>query len=192
MPMLLTGLAVSVAFAFAVVIPVGLPYDEPSHWLNVLHIARDWTLPRIGDPDVSYEAQQAPLAYYVGAAVYTLAGGGTVGFYVVRVSGVVWLGLCAVASHRLVAAAFPRLGDTAWLGVAVAYGNPMLLACAMSVQNDVPALAIALWGLERAGKQKPVAAGVLVGLACLTKLPAVAVLVGVVILLDRMESRPLG
>jgi hypothetical protein len=104
---------------------------------------------------------------------------------------VVWLGLCAVASHRLVVQAFPRLRDAVWLGVAVAYGNPMLLACAMSVQNDVPALALALWGLDHARKQKPVAAGLLVGLACLTKLPAVTVLAGVAILLARRrEWRP--
>jgi hypothetical protein len=184
----LIGLSICLAVSFAFLVPRGLPYDEPSHWLNVLHVATYWTLPYIGDPDVSYEAQQGPLAYFADALVYSIVGGGTVGFYVVRLTGVVWLAVCAWSSHWLVVRAFPTLRSTAAGGVAIVFANPMLLACAMSIQNDIPALALALYAVRSADQGKWSRAGLLIGLSALTKLTYLIALVPMAILLAQRAS----
>ena len=174
----LGGFFAVVAVLYVVLVPRGLPYDEPSHWADVLHVARTWTIPRIGAPDVTYEAQQAPLAYYADALVYRAAGGGDSGFYSVRLTGLLWLALLSWLLARAIKDAAPELGPWAVrAGVLVAAWNPMVLACAMSVQNDVPAVALTLAAVlaARDGVRR---SAVLGGLAVLTKvsvLPAVLV-----------------
>ena len=44
--------------AAALVVPAGLPYDEPAHWSNALYYAENLGPPVLGDPGVTYEGQQ--------------------------------------------------------------------------------------------------------------------------------------
>ena len=167
----LAALGTLVAMLYAFVVPMGLPYAEPSHWLNVLHIARQGTPPAVGLQDVTYEAQQGPVAYYIDAAIYGFFGSGATGFYAVRVSGLACLAACAVLTLRLVNRAWPvAAGSFSRAATLVALGNPMLVACAMSVQNDLPALAFALLALDLAAScRSPALVGVCAGAAVITK-----------------------
>jgi hypothetical protein len=56
--LVILGLSAILGIAFVAVVTPGIPYDEPSHWLNVLYYANHHWIPTIGDPSVSYEAQQ--------------------------------------------------------------------------------------------------------------------------------------
>ncbi len=179
----LAGLGILVGLLYAFVVPMGLPYDEPSHWLNVLHVARQGTPPAVGLHDVTYEAQQGPVAYYLDAAIYRAFGSGPTGFYAVRVSGLVWLASCAVLTLRLVNRAWPlTAGGFSRAATLVALGNPMLVACAISVQNDLPALAFALLALDLAAScRSPALVGLCAGAAIITKLTTWPVLVAVLV-----------
>ena len=137
------ALSALLGLAFVALVKPGIPYDEPSHWLNVLYFASHHRMPTIGDPSVSYEAQQPPLAYVVAAlvegpmrVVTSLKGA----FYAARiVGGVEWL-IALVFAWRLLG----RLVPDSPAGRSVAFAflalNPMLLAMAWSVQNDSLAL----------------------------------------------------
>ena len=71
--MLLVLLLVSAALGvlYLVAMPPGLPYDEPSHWLNVQYYLEHRRLPVVGDPGVTYEAQMGPVAYVLLAVAAT-------------------------------------------------------------------------------------------------------------------------
>ncbi|NHC15346.1 hypothetical protein [Motilibacter deserti] len=168
-------------------VPRGLPYDEPSHWLNVMHIAEDWTLPRLGQPDVTYQAQQGPLAYALGAVVLAVTrwiAGDLAGFYAVRTLGLAELLALGAVTASLVTRALPR---ARW-AFPVAFGfvtlNPMMLAMSTSVQNDTLSLLLAALalhvGLVPAAARNPgraAVAGALAGLAILAKVTAFPVAV---------------
>jgi D-alanyl-D-alanine carboxypeptidase (penicillin-binding protein 5/6) len=147
------ALSALLGIAFAALVKPGLPYDEPSHWLNVLYFASHHRIPTIGDPSVSYEAQQPPLAYVVFAlvegpvrVVTSLKGG----FYAARiVGGVEWL-VALVFAWRVLG----RLVPASSVGRPVAFAflalNPMLLAMAWSVQNDSLALLLGFAAIDYA------------------------------------------
>jgi hypothetical protein len=147
------ALSALLGLAFVALVKPGLPYDEPSHWLNVLYFAGHHRIPTIGDPSVSYEAQQPPLAYVVAAlvegpmrVVTSLKGA----FYAARiVGGVEWL-IALVFAWRLLG----RLVPDSPVGRPVAFAflalNPMLLAMAWSVQNDSLALLIGFAAIDYA------------------------------------------
>lgn len=147
------ALSALLGIAFVALVKPGIPYDEPSHWLNVLYFASHHRIPTIGDPSVSYEAQQPPLAYVVAALVEgpvrvltSLKGG----FYAARiVGGVEWL-VALVFAWRILG----RLVPASSVGRPVAFAflalNPMLLAMAWSVQNDSLALLLGFAAIDYA------------------------------------------
>ena len=172
------------------VVTPGLPYDEPSHWSNVLFYAHHASLPILGHPGVTYEAQQGPLAYALDALLVRAAQGVGLGldtaFRVVRLLGVVELA-CAVP---LLAGLIERVVGNrraALAGTAVFALNPMLLTMAASVQNDtlalllgVLALVLAVRLLDDRPRIAPAAlVGVLAGLAVLAKLTAWPIVVAI-------------
>lgn len=169
--------------AFAVVMPAGLPYDEPSHWNTVRYIAANWRLPVLGDPGVTYEAQQAPLYYLMAAPISLLPNG----FLLVRLFGVVGHGLVVLLTWLIVRRVLPEAA-AAWLAGAVFIAlNPVLLAIAGTVQNDTWTLVFGLWAMTIAarrtghanGWRSDVLLGAVLGAAVLTKLSMVPVLIGV-------------
>ena len=172
--------------AYVVFMPPGLPYDEPAHWLNVLWWLDHWAMPTIGDPGTSYEAQMGPVAYVV---------------YAVFVGPIVRCGAmrlplrgassrccptCHVGARRGgggSTALKPHVGIGTLVVLAVGL-NPMLLAVSTSVQNDTLSLllgAIALLvAMEPARRPNAsvVLAGVLLGLAILTKVTVWPIAIG--------------
>lgn len=167
------------AIAFVIIVLPGLASDEPSHWQTVLDYGRYLHLPRLGTPGVSYEAQQGPVAYVVGGIIYRLTHaliGPAGAFYTVRVLGALEFAALILLGLRLVRqTATSRLGVTAalvYLGL-----NPMLLAMFSSVQNDGLCLLLGFGALAYVLSRSPgtiavgdaTVAGVLVGLAFLTK-----------------------
>src|SRR5580704_6713329 len=111
-------LTLLVGAVYVWVVSPGLPYDEPSHWSTVLFYADHWSLPVLGHPGVTYEAQMGPVAYVVDAIVVRSAR--TVGlsvdtaFRLVRLLGVVEL----AGAVLLVAALTKRLIRSSWAGIA--------------------------------------------------------------------------
>ena len=145
--------SVVLGMAFVVIVKPGVPYDEPSHWLDVLYFAHHHSIPTIGDHSVTYEAQQPPLAYAVAAlvegpvhVVTSLRGA----FYATRiVSGVEWL-IAMACAWRLLARLLPDQDEERQVAFAVLALNPMLLAMAWSVQNDSLALLLGIAALDYA------------------------------------------
>ena len=181
--MIVTALLGTIA---AIVVAPGLPYDEPSHWANVLFVAENRSLPVLGDADVTYEGQQAPLYYVAAAVVASVFGEG--GFLAVRLLGVVGhvllTGLTAVILQSIVRErALVAIAGTAFVAL-----NPMLIVMSASVQNDTWAL---VWGfaavafsIRRVGGQRwvqGVIVGVLSSFAILTKVSLAPLLLGIVL-----------
>lgn len=171
--------------AYAVVMPAGLPYDEPSHWSTVQYIAANWRLPVLGDPGVTYEAQQAPLYYLMAAPISSLPNG----FLMVRLFGVVGHGLVVLLTWIVIRRVLPEEG-AAWLaGAGFIALNPVLIAIAGTVQNDTWALVFGVWAMTIAargtgqanGPWSDVLLGAVMGAAILTKLSMVPVFIGVCI-----------
>jgi hypothetical protein len=166
-----------IGVVFIVVVPAGLPYDEPSHWANTLFYLDHLRLPVLGRPGISYEAQMGPLAYVVGALVAAplrALGDTSVAFYGVRVVGLLELEALAVVVWLLVRRIAATNRTTAVAAAAVIALNPMLLAMSCSVQNDTLSLLLAagalLVAVDVTTGAGAVGVGVLVGLALLTKL----------------------
>jgi D-alanyl-D-alanine carboxypeptidase (penicillin-binding protein 5/6) len=161
--------------AYVFVMPRGLPYDEPSHWLNVLFYLDHHRLPVIGEPGVTYEAQMGPVAYALDALVAAPWSSAETAFYVVRVVGLLELMALALVVWRLAGKALPGRPAAALVAAAVVGLNPMLLAIAASVQNDVLAILLGGVALDLAssrwsrGHVQAAVVGVIVGVALLTK-----------------------
>ena len=177
LPLLLLGTVATLGGLYIALVPPGLPYDEPSHWLNVLHIVHHGSLPHIGDADVTYEAQMGPLAYLLAAFVawpFSALSDETA-FYAVRALGLVeHLGLTWIM-WVLIRQALPSLPRAASAGATVIGLSPMLLAVGTSVQNDTLALLLAFGclvvatPLERLTVRRAGGSGALAGAALLTK-----------------------
>jgi hypothetical protein len=123
--------------AFVVLVPPGLPYDEPSHFSTVQFYSHLNGMPVIGEPGVTYEAYHPPLYYYLAGLLYRVlvSGGTSFAFYGIRIATLAastplpWI--TYVAARR-----FSRRRRVAQLaGVLMAF-NPSILAIASSVQND--------------------------------------------------------
>lgn len=191
--LLVAGMLVAV---FAVQTPLGLPYDEPAHWHNVLFYAQHLRLPVMGQDQVWYEAQQTPLFYSVAALVVRLVGEEN-GLLAVRLlNGAGHVSMVALV-WRILRAVVPAAPWTVVAGAILVAANPMLLVMSGSVQNDTLALVAILGAIllaVRSGRPSRATAagiGVLGGLAMLAKLstgPAVGALL-VWLLLRRAPAR---
>lgn len=190
---LLVALASLVGVAFVIVVPPGLPYDEPSHWENVLYYAQHGRMPRIGDPAVSYEAQMGPLAYVVDALVAAplRSFGNEAAFYAVRVVGLLELLAFAVLVSRQARRATPHLHAAPVVVAGLIALNPMLLAMSTSVQNDTLALVLAVLTVELASAPRPLSAGAVAGAALLAKITVWPVVIVAAVMLIRRGVRPL-
>jgi 4-amino-4-deoxy-L-arabinose transferase-like glycosyltransferase len=171
---------------FALVVPLGLPYDEPAHWGTVLAYASGHRLPVLGDPGVPYEAQMGPV-YYTLAALLLSALGGTDQPHaptILRLLGVCLLPVLVVLTYRigrLMSASRPVAASAG----AVIGTTPLLLMVGGSIQNDylcfVLIAAALLVGMRLLAKADTswiahLGLGVLVGVGILTKVVALALL----------------
>jgi 4-amino-4-deoxy-L-arabinose transferase-like glycosyltransferase len=201
-PVLLVVAAAAVLGAlFAWRVLPGLPYDEPSHWSVVRLMGARHELLTLGDPGVSYEAQQGPVAYVLAAIlagiVRLFGGGDDAAFHAVRVlGGVELLAAVAVAARLLARLTSDRVAALA----ALAYFAlaPIMLAIGWSVQNDALFLLLGFAALEltlRWGRgmneRRWLCLGLLVGLALLTKLSAFPLVAAIPLwlVLDRGRRR---
>ena len=193
--------AVLVGVVYAVAVPAGLPYDEPSHWANVAFLMDHGRLYDLRSVGVSYEAQQGPLAYLAYAAPAGLAR--TIGlspgsvFTVSRVVGLALLAALVVVIHGLLRQVVPTRPGTALVATSVVCLNPMVVAMAASIQNDVLALVLAVVAMGMAAhpttlnQRQAVLLGVVSGAALLTKITvAPALLVVGVVLVIRHTPAP--
>jgi D-alanyl-D-alanine carboxypeptidase (penicillin-binding protein 5/6) len=145
--------AALLGIVYTLAVKPGVSYDEPSHWLNTLYFAHHHRIPTIGDPTVTYEAQQPPLAYAVAGlvegfvhAVVSLKAA----FYATRiVGGLEWL-VALLCAWRLLVRLLPHHETECRVAFAVLALNPMLLAMAWSVQNDSLALLLGFAALDYA------------------------------------------
>jgi len=185
------------ATASALIVPAGLPYDEPADWANVLFIAQHGRLPVVGEPGAQYEAQQTPVFYLVAAVIVRIAGQGQSGFLAVRLFGALGLVVLTV----LVAAILTRItcGRPVIVVVGTAFValNPMLIVMSASVQNDTWALVagfaamlVAMADRARHPWWHGAAIGALGALAILVKLSMAPLVLGVwIVLLWRRRFR---
>jgi hypothetical protein len=163
---------------YIAVMPPGLPYDEPSHWLNVQFYLEHRRMPVIGEPGVTYEAQMGPVAYVVSAiaAAPWWQASHEAAFYAIRTLGLLELIALVTLVWRLTRKALPGQPSAALLAAALLGVNPMLLAMSTSIQNDVLALVLSAAAVDVAASASPwrtrttVVVGLLVGLALLTKI----------------------
>ena len=174
------AICLTLGLAYAFVVPAGLPYDEPSHWATVVYYAKHWSMPVLGHPGVTYEAQMGPVAYYVDAvlvhAVSCVGGGQSAQLHAVRVLGVMELAALVFVLMTMLRQLGVETRGTLCAAVVIA-ANPMLLTMSASVQNDTLALLLAtacLGRLVTANREttsgSAVVSGLLAGVAILTKL----------------------
>lgn len=193
-PALLVGAGILVVI-FALRIPLGLPYDEPAHWANVLFYAEHLRLPVMGVDPVRYEAQQTPLFYTVAAMIVRIVGE-SAGPIAVRLFNCAGHVAMVALVWRILKAVAPSSAWMAPAGAVFIAVNPMLLVMSGSIQNDTPALVLifgAILVAARAAVRSWGAAlgvGVLAGLAVLTKFSMLPAAVALVIWL-LLRRRPL-
>lgn len=196
----LCAAALVLAWTLSVVVPPGLPYDEPAHHDNVAFYAAEGRMPVLGEPGVAYEAQMGPVYYVIGALLLRLTRTGDAPFAaleVLRLAGLVLVPVLGWLTYRLARDLGSR-DMPAVLAAGLIVLNPTLLAVAASAQNDYLCLVVAtvaallaVPALRGGGRRRALVVGALVGLAVLVKVFAGALLVGfvVAVLLDR--RRPL-
>ena len=208
MPARATAIAIGVlavaagvlAMTAALVVPAGLPYDEPAHWSNVLFYAEHLGPPVLGDPGVSYQGQQTPLYYALAAVVVRVVGDADAAFLTVRLLGVAGAVALALLTAGILVRSIPSRPAVIVTGTAFIALNPMFAVIAGSVQNDTWTLVWAfalLWAAlpfidPSYRAPRPWAWGLLLGAlgsaAILTKL-SIAPLVAVVLVLLLVRHR---
>lgn len=208
MPARATAIAIGVlavaagvlAMTAALVVPAGLPYDEPAHWSNVLFYAEHLGPPVLGDPGVSYQGQQTPLYYALAAVVVSVVGDADAAFLTVRLLGVAGAVALTLLTAGTLARSIPSRPAVIVTGTAFIALNPIFAVIAGSVQNDTWTLVWAfalLWAAlpfvdPKHPAPRPWAWGLLLGAlgsaAILTKL-SIAPLVAVVLVLLLLRHR---
>lgn len=176
--------AVAVGGAFVLVVPPGLPYDEPAHWGNILFYADHGRMPVLGEVGATYESQMGPVYYALLAPMLALTGHGGLGFYLVRTlslgAGLLLIGFGTFRATRILG----KPQRTAVWAVALVVFNPGILAIGSSVSNDllvVGIVSVVTWlGLRTLKAREPrlldvALVGALAGLAILTKVVAIAI-----------------
>ena len=130
--------AVAGAFGLvaAMLVPAGLPYDEPAHWSNVLYYAEHLRPPVLGEPGVSYQGQQTPLFYAIAAVIVRLVGEADAAFLAARLLGVAGSVALTLLTGAILARSVPSRPTVIVAGTAFIALNPMFAVIAGSVQND--------------------------------------------------------
>lgn len=208
MPARATAIAIGVlavvagllAMTAALVVPAGLPYDEPAHWSNVLFYAEHLGPPVLGDPGVSYQGQQTPLYYALAAVLVRVVGDADAAFLAVRLLGVAGAVALTLLTAGILVRSIPGRPVVILTGTAFIALNPMFAVIAGSVQNDTWTLVWAfalLWAAlpfvdPSHPAPRPWAWGLLLGAlgsaAILTKL-SIAPLVAIVLVLLLVRRR---
>lgn len=193
-PALVLAASGVLASSFVFIVPPGVPYDEPSHWANVVYYLTEQRMPRLGEPGVSYEAQMGPVAYVLDALVAAPLWpvSHEAAFYAVRAFGAVQHLLLTVLIWRLAGRVLGGSPNGPLLAALCVGLNPMLLTMSTSVQNDTLSLLLAVLALDVATAHPPTfvraaSMGLIAGAALLTKItvwPIVLVL-GLWLLLRR-------
>jgi hypothetical protein len=180
-------LSVALGLAFALVAPPGAAYDEPSHFATVQYYSEHHRLPELSEPGVTYEAQQPPLYYALSAVVYGTVEpllGSHEAFYAVRIATMLLVIPIALLSYAIAVGLTEDRRLAAWASAVVALGAP-LLTLTSSVQNDSLMIMLSMLGIvtfirseRRQSLRWALAAGLVFGLAILSKTPGAAVLAG--------------
>lgn len=191
----LAVLAGAFGLVAALLVPAGLPYDEPAHWSNVLYYAEHLRPPVLGEPGVTYQGQQAPLYYAIAGVVILLAGDADAAFLAVRLFGVAGTVALTLLIGGILVRSIPNRPAVIILGTAFIALNPMFAVIAGSVQNDTWTLVWAfalLWSAlpfvdPSRTSPRPWAWGLLFGAlgsaAIITKLSIVPLVVAVLAIL---------
>jgi Dolichyl-phosphate-mannose-protein mannosyltransferase len=187
----------ALGFLYAVIVPLGQPYDEPAHLGNVEFYAREWRLPEVGEPGSTYQSQMGPGYYAPAGLLYSVADrlGGDAGPYAVRLAGVLMIWPAMSLTRRLVRSALPGREDVAVATALVFGASSPILAVASSSQNDYLAIVLTLAAFAGAAREldrrrwspsSGVTIGVLCALAFLTKAhtafagPAIVLVVAII------------
>lgn len=178
------GLAAIVGVAYALIVPHGLPYDEPSYWATTQWYGDHHNIPVLGHPGVTYEAQHPPVAFVLlaigrGVAKWFGATDNTA-IVVARLVGGMQMLLTLVVLDRILRRLLTS-SAARFAGLGLFGATPMFVAMAWSVSNDITSvmlgiLVIELVLAEHAGQEAPgrvsrsMLAGVVAGLALLAKI----------------------
>ena len=191
----LAAAAGAFALTAALIVPAGLPYDEPAHWSNVLFYAEHLGPPVLGEPDVSYQGQQTPLYYAIAALLVRMTGDADAAFLAVRLLGVAGAVALTLLTAGILLRSIPSRPAVVIAGTAFIAVNPMFAVIAGSVQNDTWTLVWAfalLWVAlpyvdPSRTASRPWAWGLLLGLlgsaAILTKLSIAPLVAAVLVVL---------
>jgi hypothetical protein len=131
----LTAAFLAIGAGFALIVPRGLPYDEPSHFNIVQLHSLLRGLPIVGRPGVTYEACQPPLYYFLAGLVYRVIGGQVASFYALRLITLAVSCPLVYLTYGMARQFTGRTSVARWACVLVAL-NPAVLAIASSIQND--------------------------------------------------------
>jgi len=168
---LVAGIALATAYLF--VASPGLAGDEPAHYENVCFYEAYRTLPVLGHPGVSYEAQMGPVYYALSAMVLGLLKplGETTAFYALRAMGLLLIPAIMVLSYCIAARVKP--GDIEFAETTAAFMtlNPTMLAIASSIQNDYLSILLVMATAFAAYRyfgdsSSPVSKGLKIGALC--------------------------
>lgn len=191
--------ALALAWQLSVVVPPGLPYDEPAHHDNVAYYASEGRLPVLGEPGVEYEGQMGPVYYVLGALLLRITGTTEAPFAaleVLRLAGLVLVPVLGWLTYRL-ARDLGASTSPAALASGLVVLNPTLLAVSASAQNDYLCVVVAaaaaltaLSALRAGGPGRALLVGALIGVAVLVKVFAGALLIGFVVALLMDRRRP--
>ena len=134
----LTLVFVALGMISAIVVPRGLPYDEPSHFYVLRYHSELRGLPIVQGPGLSYEACQPPLYYFLAGLVYRgvrgIAGPGNA-FYACRLATLLVSCPLVYLTYKLAREFSGRRSPARWAAILVAV-NPAMLAIVSSIQND--------------------------------------------------------
>lgn len=140
-------LATTLSAWFALVVPPGQPYDEPSWWGTAVFYATNLRLPVLGEPGVSYEAIQGPVYFTLVAPLVRfslLLFSEETSFYILRFAGSFLAGAAVFLSYLIVRRVVRDSLRVAF-GVAALVGlSPTLLMFTGSISNDGLAVVVAL------------------------------------------------
>jgi 4-amino-4-deoxy-L-arabinose transferase-like glycosyltransferase len=195
----LAAASVVLALLYVCAVRPGIPYDEPSHFQTIKYYAMRMKMPVLGEADVTYEGYQPPLYYAAAALIFRIlrSGGEKFAFYCLRCAGIALMVPAVLLCHQIVRSIAPSRRSLPLITAVFLALNPSMLAIAASIQNDMLAIVLCLWVTHRIVTRpdqlsifNAATAGLLTGLAILTKLSAMFMVPAVLVFVLRSSSRP--